>query len=276
LHLTFYSDHLISNPHAQAPLPSDWSVQPTHPVHHVPYYLAPLWDHRAEAAALRKREVAHKNMKAATNPYNPSGAPNSLPNSTGERGIVPKELREKMKKSKGAKGLLRELEKEIRGFVESWEEKEREKEREREREGLPRSEDLDSDDDEVIFVGRNGLCSDEKISPRTSQELGREKLLLDAPVEDRAASFGYVDHIFDPLVWRDSVGFTYWQFDRDTDHFFSRRFLIHHLGSYYGLRTWSVTMGNPARRAAYVGINLKTGHEVMKQTPLPRPLCLLV
>jgi len=36
----------------------------------------------------------------------------------------------------------------------------------------------------------------------------------------------------------------------------SSRWLVHSLASYYGLRTWSVTVGNPPRREAYVGINL--------------------
>ena len=34
-----------------------------------------------------------------------------------------------------------------------------------------------------------------------------------------------------------------------------RRWLVHSIASYYGLKTWSVTVGDPARREAYVGIN---------------------
>ena len=34
----------------------------------------------------------------------------------------------------------------------------------------------------------------------------------------------------------------------------SRRWLVHNIATYYGLRTWSVTVGDPARREAYVGI----------------------
>lgn len=50
-----------------------------------------------------------------------------------------------------------------------------------------------------------------------------------------------------------------------------RRWLVHNIATYYGLRTWSVTVGDPARREAYVGIYEK------KSTPslsygLPRPL----
>jgi hypothetical protein len=31
------------------------------------------------------------------------------------------------------------------------------------------------------------------------------------------------------------------------------RWLVHSVASYYGLHTWSVTVGDPARREAYVG-----------------------
>ena len=35
-----------------------------------------------------------------------------------------------------------------------------------------------------------------------------------------------------------------------------RRYLVYNLASYYGLKTWSVTVdGDPVRREAYVGIH---------------------
>ena len=34
----------------------------------------------------------------------------------------------------------------------------------------------------------------------------------------------------------------------------ARRWLVHSIASYYGLHTWSITVGDPARREAYVGI----------------------
>lgn len=37
-----------------------------------------------------------------------------------------------------------------------------------------------------------------------------------------------------------------------TDYVHSR-WLVHSIASYYGLHTWSVTVGEPARREAYVG-----------------------
>lgn len=37
---------------------------------------------------------------------------------------------------------------------------------------------------------------------------------------------------------------------------YRRRWLVHSIASYYGLHTWSVTVGEPARREAYVGFRL--------------------
>lgn len=57
-----------------------------------------------------------------------------------------------------------------------------------------------------------------------------------------------------------------------------RRWLVHSIGSYYGLRTWSVTVGDPARREAYVGIKqMRTGNRpVSAGGELPRPLWNMV
>jgi len=220
-------DRLMGNPHAQAPSIADWQVQPTHPVHNVPYYLAPLWDAgyakqsaaREERARLAKKKVA-------------DGATAEIV------GKVPKELREKLKRSKAAKGMLQDLEKEVRHFVEKWEIKCQRMEEY----GIiePDSEE----EDEVVFVGRNGEMHDMPSSPRNSDELlelEREKLVFDSVEGDHGASFG--------------------------------RWLVHSLGQYYGLKTFSVTVG--ARREAYVAIQevrLKTGRRKSFVNPLPRPL----
>ncbi|OCK86012.1 hypothetical protein K432DRAFT_377109 [Lepidopterella palustris CBS 459.81] len=220
------NDRLLNNPYAQPPLPSDWEVRPTYPVHSVPYYLAPLWD--AEMArSVEKRRKGTKSTKSKDG---------SKDDTTGK---VPKELREKLKRSRAAKGLLQELEDEVRKFVEKWESKEKMMEQE----GMV---DPDSEDDEIVFVGRNGQMNDMR-SPRNSEEIKREKLLFHSPVDDHGAGFG--------------------------------RWLVHHIGSYYGLRTWSVTVGNPARREAYVGIKgtrLRSGHRLSSRYALPRPLSAMV
>ncbi|KAF2113491.1 R3H-associated N-terminal domain-containing protein [Lophiotrema nucula] len=221
------NDRLLNNPYAEPPSPKDWEIRPTHPVHHVPYYLAPLWD-----AGLAKRNAERKaaTSKAKT-------ATKTVGSKPTDPGIVPKELRDKLKRSRGAKGLLMDLEEEVRKFVEKWEEKEKQAEQE----GLPLDED--SSDDEIVFVGRNGQMNDLR-SPRTSEEIQREMMLFETPEDDRGGNFG--------------------------------RWLVHHIGIYYGLKTWSVTVGDPARREAYIGLKerkMRTGlgRKSIAQ-PMPRPL----
>jgi len=218
------NDRLLNNPHAEPPTPRDWEVHPTHRVKHVPYYLAPLWD-----AGLRRqqneRKVAVNAQKAATK---------TVATKPTEPGVVPKELREKLKRSRGAKGLLMDLESEVRKFVEDWEAKERRAEQE----GLPA--DPDSEDDEIVFVGRNGQTHDQF---RNEDNVKRELMLFETPEADMGGSFG--------------------------------RWLVHHIGVYYGLSTWSVTVGNPARREAYIGLKdakMKSGNKGTICMPMPRPL----
>lgn len=154
------ADHLLHVPNAQPPLPSDWEVHPTHPVHAFSYYLAPLWDQRyrqrAEEVAAGKRKDAERRAGFQE-----------------QKGRVPQELRQKLKKSKGAKSLLQELEEEIRTFLKEWE-----------RENRAKSEsemEIDSDEEEIVFIGRNRM---------SEQQLLRERLIFDSLADDQAASFG--------------------------------------------------------------------------------------
>lgn len=226
-------DRLLNNPYAEPPTARDWEIRPTHPVHHVPYYLAPLWD------AGLKRQSAERSAETAK----AKKTIRTVANKPTDPGVVPKELREKLKRSRGAKGLLMDLESEVRKFVERWEDKERKAEAE----GLPREDELDSDDEEIVFVGRNGQMNDLK-SPRSSDEVKRELMLFETPAGDQGGTFG--------------------------------RWLVHHIGTYYGLKTWSVTVGNPARREAYIGLKeakMKAGvRRSSVCAPLPRPLWGLV
>ncbi|TVY25313.1 hypothetical protein LHYA1_G005427 [Lachnellula hyalina] len=230
------NDRLLHVPNAQPPLPSDWEVRPTWTVHHVPYYLAPLWDLRAEE---RSRSAKNSSPTSST----PS-----------EFGRVPQELKAKLKKSKGARTLLQELELEVRKFVreyecgmkgERWEEQTGDTETETETEG-------DSEDEEIVFVGRNGRMSDEARA-RVERVLEREKKVWEGDVNDRGAGFG--------------------------------RWLVHSIAEYYGLSSRSITVGNPARREAYVAIKqigIKSGHCRSREPAmaynhdLPRPLYGLV
>ncbi|KAF2125001.1 hypothetical protein P153DRAFT_301088 [Dothidotthia symphoricarpi CBS 119687] len=224
------NDHLVNNPYAEPPTSKDWEVHPTHRVAHCPYYLAPLWD-----AGLKRQQ---NERKVAANAV--KSASKTVANKPTSPGVVPKELREKLKRSRGAKGLLMDLEGEVRKFVADWEEKERKAEQD----GLPA--DPDSEDDEIVFVGRNGQMNDFQANSE-AERVKRELMLFETPEEDVGGSFG--------------------------------RWLVHHIGVYYGLSTWSVTVGNPARREAYVGLKdarSRAGDSRQICAPLPRPLYGLV
>ena len=166
-------DRLLNNPWAQPPLPSDWEVHPTYPKHTVPYFLAPLWDQDMAARAnaeQQKREDARKLAQAKD-----EGA-----------GSVPRELRETFKKAKAAKGLLKDLEEQVRLFVKNWEDQSR-------KEVL----ELDSDEEEIVFVGRNGQMQDVPPSPKAKSnpyesDVEQNRLVFDSLANDQGASFGLV------------------------------------------------------------------------------------
>lgn len=175
------SDRLLNNPYAEPPQPRDWEIRPTHPVrNNLPYFLAPLWD-----AGLAARSAERKAKIAASKPKAKVQQKGADPH----RGIVPKELREKMKRARGAKPLLMDLENEVRQFVQRWEDQERKAEQE----GVPM--DVDSEDDEIVFVGRNGGMSDLQ-SLRSGGGAQKEMMIFDSLEEDQSASFGYVDTSF--------------------------------------------------------------------------------
>ncbi|MCJ1252024.1 hypothetical protein MMC30_009262 [Trapelia coarctata] len=236
------NDHLLSNPHAQPPLPSDYFPHPTHPRRQVPYFLAPLWD-----ADLAKRKPSTTNPRARRQSSKADPAV-----------TIPNTLRATLKRAKAAKGLLQDLETEIRKFVTSWEKKQQTLKEE----GLEHAIEDSSEDEEIVFVGRGGRMLDTPPSPKVTyrrqdraeyieaekerEEVARKKLVFESLAEDRGASFG--------------------------------RYLVHSIATYYNLHTWSVTVGDPARREAYVGIKLKSGERGKVGTAgttemgLPRPL----
>lgn len=166
------NDRLLDNPHAQPPLPSDWQVAPTYPVQSVPYFLAPLWDAEYVRISQERRKRAAEAKKPALNKEDAAAAK------------VAQELRAKMKRARGAKGLLQDLEEEVRGFVEKWEAKQKQLEHE----GLI---EPDSEDEEIVFIGRNGLMSDERRKGKDVESLKKDKLIFESLQDDHGASFGY-------------------------------------------------------------------------------------
>lgn len=206
----------------------------------MPYYLAPLWDATSTARAIAEA----KKQEAKRNRVQPAE----------DTAKVPRELREKLKKTKAAKGLLQDLEEQVRSFVKQWEEKTSKSP------PAPKPE-LDSEDEEIVFIGRNGQMHDVPQSPHAARDdfdeddVRRDKLVFDSPADDHGACFGYVGrHI---------------SFDLCADMICSR-WLVHSIAIYYDLNTWSVTVGHPARREAYIG--LKTGRPATPTGTLPRPL----
>ena len=198
---------------------------------------------------------------------------------------IPKEVKARLKKSRAAKGLLQDLEEEVRGYVRGWNEVELHgrgsgdgiKRRERAEtmtsvgSGAVIMDESDEEDEEIVFVGRKGVVVDadttmeDASSVAPSAELknpeeermtvGDSKMIFEAPEDDKGASFA--------------------------------RWLVHCVGSYYGLRTWSVTRevaGSSNKREAYVGIDERArgfmGRCVdvdgRKEVELPRPLWAMV
>lgn len=235
------NDRLLSNPHAQPPLPSDWEVRPNPNAQNVPYFLAPLWDTEfARRAAKRKAEAAQP----------------ALSREEAAAQKVKRELRAKLKRAAGAKGLLQDLEEEVRVFVVQWEGKQRQLEEEgviaESSSSSSSSEEADSEDEEIVFVGRNGAMSDEKEKgkgkrreQRAGTTLEKDKLIFQSLVDDHGASFG--------------------------------RYLVHAIAIYYGLKTWSVSTTD-GRREAYVGLKEDplTRRPSLLKSELPRPLWAVV
>ena len=125
----------------------------------------------------------------------------------GAQGEVPKALREKLKKAKAAKGMLRDLEEQVRSFVDGWEKKQLSRAVERRDKGADRkgSLSMDSEDEEIVFIGRNGQMRDVPPSPTfmdsedgdsdegelDHRKAERARLIFESLANDQGASFGY-------------------------------------------------------------------------------------
>ena len=172
-------DRLMNNPWATPPLPSDWEVRPTYPIRSVPYYLAPLWD-AAEFQRSVEEKMSHRKGKAAYK----RGRSHMTPAEEAASN-VPKEVRAKLKRARAAKGLLMDLEEQVRLFLQKW----GEKEERRKEEGLA---DADSEEEEIVFVGRNGVMHDSpgRKQKEEAENVARQKMLFDGLEDDKGASFG--------------------------------------------------------------------------------------
>ena len=140
----------------------------------MPYYLAPLWDANIATRALDERQKTK------------SGKRQTAEQQSVDK--VPKELRGKLKKAKAAKGLLQDLEEQVRAFVKSWEEKMKRAQHD--------EPEMDSEDEEIVFVGRNGQMNDMLLTPNSkkgkSEGPPKDQLLFESLASDQGASFGWV------------------------------------------------------------------------------------
>ncbi|KAL6244251.1 hypothetical protein RBB50_008493 [Rhinocladiella similis] len=239
---------LLSNPWAEPPLPSDFEVHPTYPRRTVPYYLAPLWDAAEFQRAVEAKLKGRKNSTRSRGKGNTGISPMEEAATS-----IPKEVRARLKRAKAAKGLLQDLEESVRAFVQRW----NEREARMRQEGLhdvPLASDSE-EDEEIVFVGRNGAMHDSPGRKQRQKEEGwdetisSEKMVFEGLDNDKGAAFA--------------------------------RWLVHCVGSYYGLKTWSVTRdveGEEKRREAYVGVDQRArgfmGRGVVfgRDVELPRPL----
>lgn len=249
------NDRLLSNPWAVAPLPSDWEVRPTYPRRTVPYYLAPLWD---AAEFQRAVETKLKGRRGSTRNHGKHGHNTGMSPMEEAATSIPKEVRAKLKRAKAAKGMLQDLEEAVRGFVRKWNAREI-RLRQDGLQDVPLMSDSE-EDEEIVFIGRNGATHEssgkhQKDTDRMDMDdddegmISTEKIIFEGLDNDKGAAFA--------------------------------RWLVHCIGQYYGLRSWSITHdveGEEKRRRAYVGVDrrargfLGRSVEVGREVELPRPL----
>ncbi|POS83905.1 hypothetical protein EPUL_004930 [Erysiphe pulchra] len=138
--------NFLNVPNSQPPLPSDWEVYPTYPVYNnVPYYLAPLWDSKFQRISEERIK-----SKSLTPPH----------------GKVSQDLKLALKKAKGARYLLQHLEDEVRKFIQRTND-------ERAVKATSRSqEEIDTEDEEIVFIGRDKDGKSEKLIFETKPQDG--------------------------------------------------------------------------------------------------------
>jgi hypothetical protein len=153
----------------------DWEVRPVYPIRVVPYALAALWDARQEE---QQRRAARR-----TSIIKDSIAKKETVITAGR---VPRSLRVKLKHSQGAKGLLQELEGEVRKFIQNWTEAEEKLKR---RQSIA-TEDDDDEDDFVLIRPSTSHSMDSDGYIDLGGNPTREKLLFQSLEGDRSGGFG--------------------------------------------------------------------------------------
>ncbi|OAA60803.1 hypothetical protein ISF_05842 [Cordyceps fumosorosea ARSEF 2679] len=233
------NDRLIGVPNAQPPQPSDWQVQPTHPIHAVPYQVAQFWDRGVRervADTTRRLQAARKTQQLMRGSATGLGV-----------GEVPRDLRESAKRSPAVRGWVRALEEPVRQFVHAHISSSG---RAAAVEAVQAEDDeLDSDEEEIVFAGRSDAL-------RALQERKKTTTMTTY----RAAGTGGTA---DAGVVFDSFG------DDESASF--KRWLTHSISDYYGLASRSVLVGGSSQKVVYVG--LKQARQMAPSlSKMPRPL----
>lgn len=263
------TDRLMGVPNVQPPEPADWEVHPTHPIHRVPYQLAQFWDHGVRQ---RIQDKTAKLQAARKKQQLKSGSATGL--GVGE---VPRDLRESTKRSPVIRTWVKALEEPVRQYMVD---ERRKRQAEADEDADSAAEEMDSDDEEIVFVGRNGRMRDlqEKRAAtaarcrtahrEVSQETVDSGLLFDSFGDDESAAYKC-----DPPSPLFPSVISYKRHWTTNPTIFSRRWLTHAISDYYGLTSRSVTLAN-AQRVVYIGLKqmprMQKGFGPMGQ--LPRPL----
>ncbi|KAI0385882.1 R3H-associated N-terminal domain-containing protein [Hypomontagnella monticulosa] len=215
------NDRLMHVPNAQPPQPFDWEPRPVHPVHNVPYQIAVVWDNRVRAEVETKKAIAARRKQMQTRTLGDAHV----------AGRVPRELFQRAKKTPAVKTWVRSLEEPVRRYL---------IDQELAKEPTHPDTEEDTEDEEIVFVGRDGTTRDgwKKARREAKGKTEEEGMIFDALGEDPDSAF--------------------------------RRWITHSISDYYGLNSRSVLVGNPKRKVVYV--QMKTGHAPPVQTELPRPL----
>ncbi|RYP91090.1 hypothetical protein DL770_002794 [Monosporascus sp. CRB-9-2] len=212
------NDRLLHVPNAQPPEPKDYEPRPTHPVVHVPYQVAAAWDIRVRAEVEAKRAAAARRKQMQTRTMGDAHV----------AGRVPRELFQRAKKTPAVKTWVRSLEEPVRRYLV-------------ELEVADEVSSEDTEDEEIVFVGRKGTTRDGWKKARREGKNEEGLVLDDLGDDDESGAF--------------------------------KRWITHSISDYYGLQSYSVLVGNPRRKVVYVGVKtMKTGHAPAVRSDLPRPL----
>lgn len=163
-------------PNAQPPQPFDWEPRPVYPVHNVPYQIAVVWDNRVRAEVESKKAIAARRKQMQTRTLGDAHV----------AGRVPRELFQRAKKTPAVKTWVRSLEEPVRRYL---------IDQELAKEPTSPDSEENTEDEEIVFVGRDGTTRDgwKKARREAKGKTEEEGMIFDALGEDADSAFRY-DH----------------------------------------------------------------------------------